>query len=93
MLWSTFLWNYQHLYLQVNLLIEAMLSMLSSSAVFERGIKMYILLCATSLQLGMITLPMQEKVIKSLSFFLSYGIFSNFVFQLSQLYFLGFFSS
>ena len=66
MLWSTFLWNYQHLYSQVNLLVELMLSMLASSAVVEGGIKMYLLLYATFLQLGTITLPMQESVIKNL---------------------------
>ena len=66
MLWSTFLWNNQHLYPQVSLLIEVMLSMLASSAVVERRIKMYLLLYATFLQLRTITLPMQESVIKNL---------------------------
>ena len=66
MLWSTFLWNYQHLYPQVNLLVQLMLLMLASSAVVERGIKVYLLLYATFLQLGTITLPMQESVIKNL---------------------------
>ena len=64
MLWSTFLWNYQHLYPQVSLLVELM--MLAISAVVERGIKMYLLLQATFLQLRTITLPMQESVIKNL---------------------------
>ena len=62
MLCSTFLWDYQHLYPQVSLLVELMLSMLASSAVVERGIKMCLLLYATFLQLGMITLPMQKSV-------------------------------
>ena len=66
MLWSTFLWNYQHLHPQVSLLVELMLSMLASSAVVERVIKMYLLLYATFLQLGTITLLMQESVIKNL---------------------------
>ena len=66
MLRSTFLWNYQHLYSQVSLLVELMLSMLASSAVVEGSIKIYLLLYATFLQLGMITLPMQESVIKNL---------------------------
>ena len=67
MFWSTFLWNYQHLYPQVSLLFELMLSMLASSAVVQRGIKMYLLLYATFLQLGTITLPMQESVVISSS--------------------------
>ena len=66
MLWSTFLWDYQHLYPQVSLLVEVMLLMLASSAVVERGIKMYLLLYATFLQLRTITLPVQESVIKKL---------------------------
>ena len=66
MLWSTFLWNYLHLYPQVSLLFELMLSRLASSAVVERGIKIYLLLYATFLQLGTITQPMQESAIKNL---------------------------
>ena len=66
MLLSTFLWDYQHLYPQVSLLVEVMLLMLASSAVVERGIKMYLLLYATFLQLRTITLPVQESVIKKL---------------------------
>ena len=66
MLWSTFLWYYQHLYPQVSLFVESIPSMLASSAVVERGIKMYLLLYATFLQLRTITLPMQESVIKNL---------------------------
>ena len=66
MLWSTFLWNYQHLYPQVSLLVELMLLMFASSDAVEKGIKMYLLLYATLFRLGTITLPMQESVIKSL---------------------------
>ena len=69
MLWSTFLWNYQHLHPQVSLLVKLMLSMFASSAVVERVIKMYLLLYATFLQLGTITLPMQESVMKNLILF------------------------
>ena len=50
----------------IKLLVELMLSMLASSAVVERGIKMCLLLYATFLQLRTITLPMQESVIKNL---------------------------
>ena len=71
MLWSTFQWNYQHLYPEVScLMVELMLSMLASSAAVERGIKMYLLIYATFLQLGTITLPMQESVIKKFNTFL-----------------------
>ena len=66
MLWSTFLWNYQHLYPQVSLFVELIPSMLASSAVVERGIKMYLLLYAIFLQSRTITQPMQESVIKNL---------------------------
>ena len=66
MLWSTFLWNYQHLCPQVSLLVELMLFMLVSSAAVERGMKIYLLIYATFLQLGMIILPMQESVTKNL---------------------------
>ena len=71
MLWSTFQWNYQHLYPEVScLMVELMLSMLASSAAVERGIKMYLLIYATFLQLGTITIPMQECVIKKFNTFL-----------------------
>ena len=53
----------------ISLLVELMLSMLASSAVVERGIKMCLLLYATFLQLRTITLPMQESVIKNLILF------------------------
>ena len=69
MLWSTFRWNYQHLYPQVSLLVKLILSMAASSAAVERGIKMYLLIYATFLQLGMITLPMQESVMKKNQYF------------------------
>ena len=63
-----------------------------SSAVVERGIKMYLLLYATFLQLRTITLPMQESVIKNL-ILSSLVRVSSLVFQLRQLHSLGFFSS
>ena len=77
MLWSTFLWNYQHLYPQVSLLVELILLMPAISAVVERGIKIYLLLYATFLQLRTITLPMQESVIKNLILSSSVSYFSK----------------
>ena len=53
----------------IKLLVELMLSMLASSAVVERGIKMCLWLYATFLQLRTITVPMQESVIKILILF------------------------
>ena len=88
MLCSTFLWDYQHLYPQVSLLVELMLSMLASSAVVERGIKMCLLLYATFPQLGMITLPMQKSV-KNLILSSLVRVFFQALFQLRQIHFLG----
>ena len=53
----------------IKLLVELMLSMLASSAVVERGIKMCLWLYATFLQLRTVTLPMQESVIKNIILF------------------------